>query len=193
MENRVCVLLAPGYEEVEALTPVDFLRRAGAIVDVVSTTSEIIVPSAHQVHIAADTFLEDIKAADYGMVIVPGGVPGVPNLVANKQVLTFLQEMAADEHKWITALCAGPQVLDAAGLLQGKTATSYPTWKDKLETIGAYSEDSVVVDGQIITARGVGAAGYFALMLVEKLYGEEKALEIKSSVVMDLVEAQLKR
>lgn len=190
MENRVCVLLAPGYEEIEALTPVDYLRRAGVVVDVISTTEDIAVPSAHNVLVQADSFLDDIKADDYDMVVIPGGLPGVPNLIANEKVMAFLADMNA-KNKWMTSLCAGPAVLDAAGILVDKACTCYPGWEEKLKKIGAFSEETVVVDGHVITARGAGAAGYFALALVEALKGEEKMKEVKSAVVMDIVEKNL--
>lgn len=190
MENRVCVLLAPGYEEIEALTPVDYLRRAGVVVDVISTTEDIAVPSAHNVLVQADSFLDDIKADDYDMVVIPGGLPGVPNLIANEKVMAFLADMNA-KNKWMTSLCAGPAVLDAAGILVDKACTCYPGWEEKLKKIGAFSEETVVVDGNVITARGAGAAGYFALALVEALKGEEKMKEVKSAVVMDIVEKNL--
>lgn len=190
MEQRVCVLLAPGYEEVEALTPVDYLRRAGVTVDIISTTDEIAVPSAHQVLVQADSFLEDIKPEDYAMVVVPGGLPGVPNLIANENVLAFVKAMA-DQDKWVTSLCAGPSVLDHAGVLVGKCTTCFPGWQDKLENIGSFSEDTVVKDGKVITSRGAGAAGYFALALVEALCGAEATEKVKAAVVMDIVEKNL--
>jgi 4-methyl-5(b-hydroxyethyl)-thiazole monophosphate biosynthesis len=190
MSKRVCVLLAPGYEEVEALTPVDYIRRAGMDVDVVSCTEDIIVPSAHQVNVACDTFLDDIKAQDYDMVVVPGGIPGVPNLCANDKVAQFLQAMN-ESGKWVTALCAGPKVLDHAGVLKGRCATCYPGWETKLETIADFKRETVVRDGNTITARGAGAAGYFALALVEALAGKEEADKVKKAVVMDIVERNL--
>ena len=190
MDKRVCVLLAPGYEEIEALTPVDYLRRAGVTVDIISTTEDITVPSAHNVLVQADSFLDDIVADDYDMVVVPGGLPGVPNLIANEKVMAFLRAMN-EKSKWMTSLCAGPAVLDAAGILVNKACTCYPGWEEKLKEIGAFSEDTVVVDGHVITSRGAGAAGYFALALVEALLGEEKMKEVKSAVVMDIVEKNL--
>lgn len=190
MEKRVCVLLAPGYEEIEALTPVDYLRRAGALVDVISTIEDIAVPGAHQVLVQADSFLEDIKPEDYDMVVIPGGLPGVPNLLANAKVLAFVKEMA-DQDKWVTSLCAGPSVLDHAGVLANKCTTCYPGWEGELKNIGSFSEDTVVVDGKVITSRGPGASGYFALALVEALFGAEKAEEVKKAVIMDVVEKNL--
>lgn len=190
MAERICVLLAPGYEEVEALTPVDYLRRAGLNVDIISTIEEISVMSAHDVIVQADTFLEDIKPEDYNMIVIPGGVPGAPNLAANNQVLDFIREMDRQE-KYIAALCAGPMVLDRAGVLTGKKATCFPGYEKELPTAGTVLEDTVVVDGRIITSRGAGAAGYFALALVEALVGKEKADEVKKAVVMDIVEENL--
>ena len=190
MDKRVCVLLAPGYEEIEALTPVDYLRRAGAIVDIISTTDDIVVPSAHQVLVQADSFLDDIVSDDYEMVIIPGGLPGVPNLIANEKVMNFLKEMN-NKTKWVTSLCAGPAVLDAAGILAGKATTCYPGWEEKMKNFGSFSEDTVVVDGHVITARGAGAAGYFSLALIEQLLGAEAAEKVKEAVVMDIVEKNL--
>ena len=190
MDKRVCVLLAPGYEEIEALTPVDYLRRAGAIVDIISTTDDIVVPSAHQVLVQADSFLDDIVSDDYEMVIIPGGLPGVPNLIANEKVMNFLKEMN-NKTKWVTSLCAGPAVLDAAGILAGKATTCYPGWEEKMKNFGSFSEDTVVVDGHVITARGAGAAGYFSLALIEQLLGAEVAEKVKEAVVMDIVEKNL--
>lgn len=141
MEQRVCVLLAPGYEEVEALTPVDYLRRAGATVDIISTISEITVPSAHQVLVQADSFLDDIRPEDYAMVVVPGGLPGVPNLIANEKVLAFVKAMA-DQGAWVTSLCAGPSVLRSRRCARRKCTTCFPGWEGKLENIGSFSEDT---------------------------------------------------
>ena len=107
MDKRVCVLLAPGYEEVEALTPVDYLRRAGLVVDVVSTTEDIAVESSHKVIVQADTFLDDIQAKDYALVVIPGGLPGAPNLAANPKVIDLLQAVYA-QGDYVAALCAGP-------------------------------------------------------------------------------------
>ena len=190
MNKRVCVLLAPGYEEIEALTPVDYLRRAGVVVDIISTIDDIVVPSAHQVLVQADSFLDDIVSDDYEMVIIPGGLPGVPNLIANEKVMRFLKEMN-NKTKWVTSLCAGPAVLDAAGILVDKATTCYPGWEEKMKNYGSFSEDTVVVDGHVITARGAGAAGYFALALIEQLLGADAAKKVKEAVVMDIVEKNL--
>lgn len=190
MSERVCVLLAPGYEEVEALTPVDYLRRAGVTVDMVSTIEDIAVISAHDIIVQADTFLDDISADDYALVVIPGGIPGAPNLAANPKVLAFIQAMQA-RGQWISALCAGPMVLDRAGVLAGKRATCFPGYEKELPTAGSVLTDTVVVDGRVITSRGAGAAGYFSLALVEALCGSEKAAEVKKAVVMDIVEDNL--
>ena len=97
----------------------------------------------------------------------------------------------ADQGAWVTSLCAGPSVLDHAGVLVGKCTTCFPGWEGKLENIGSFSEDTVVIDGKVITSRGAGAAGYFALALVEALFDADKADEVKRAVVMDIVEKNL--
>lgn len=191
MDKRVCVLLAPGYEEVEALTPVDYLRRAGVTVDVVSTVEDIAVESAHQVIVQADTFLEDIQAEEYAMVVIPGGLPGAPNLAANPGVISLLQKVYA-QGDFVAALCAGPIVLEKAGLLKERACTCFPGVEDKLVSKGAFKTDTVVVDDRVITSRGAGAAGYFSLALVAALLGDEKAAEVKKAVVMDIVEDNIR-
>ncbi|MFP5528555.1 DJ-1 family glyoxalase III [Peptococcus simiae] len=191
MDKRVCVLLAPGYEEVEALTPVDYLRRAGLVVDVVSTTEDIAVESSHKVIVQADTFLDDIQAKDYALVVIPGGLPGAPNLAANPKVIDLLQAVYA-QGDYVAALCAGPIVLEKAGLLKGRACTCFPGVEDKLESKGTFKTDTVVRDDRVITSRGAGAAGYFSLALIEALVGPEKAAEVKKAVVMDIVEDNLR-
>lgn len=188
--KRVCVLLAPGYEEIEALTPVDYLRRAGLTVDVVSTIEDIAVESAHQVMVQADTFLEDLRPEDYCCAVIPGGLPGAPNLAANESVIQFIQAVHA-QGDVVAAICAGPIVLEKAGLLSGRQATCFPGVEEKLNSAAACLKDTVVADGQIITARGAGAAGYWSLALIAHLLGEEAAQKIKSAVVMDIVEENL--
>ncbi len=192
MSNRICVFLAPGYEEVEALTPVDFLRRAGLTVDIVSTVEDITVESSHQVNVQADTFLEDINPDDYALVVIPGGLPGAPNLANNPEVIDFIQKMNA-AGKDIAAICAGPIVLEKAGLLKGRRATCFPGVEEKLTSASECLTDTVVVDGNIITARGAGASGYLGLTLVERLAGKEAAEKVRTGTVMDIVEANLKK
>lgn len=191
MKKRVCVLLAPGYEEIEALTPVDYLRRCDVMVDVVSTTDDVRVIGAHDIMVQADTFIDDIQAEDYAMVVIPGGLPGAENLKNDQRVIKLLQEVYG-QGDYVAALCAGPMVLDHAGLLEGKKATCYPGFESELSTASAHLSDTVVVDDRVITSRGPAAANYFALALVEVLLGEERAEALKKDIVLDIVEENLK-
>lgn len=191
MTKRVCVLLAPGYEEIEALTPVDFLRRCDVPVDIVTTTDDVRVIGAHEIMVQADTFIDDIQAQDYAMVVIPGGLPGAEHLKNDDRVLKLLQAVYAQgDH--VAALCAGPMVLEAAGILAGKEATSYPGFDKEIPSVSAYSTATVVQDGRVITSRGPGSANYFALALVEALLGKDRAQDLKKDVVLDIVEANLR-
>lgn len=190
MKKRVCVLLAPGYEEIEALTPVDFLRRCEVPVDVVTITDDVRVIGAHEIMVQADTFIDDIQAQDYAMVVIPGGLPGADHLKNDDRVLKLVREVY-DQGDYVASICAGPMVLDAAGVLEGKKATCYPGFEDNLPTAAECLGDIVVVDGRIITSRGPGAANYFALALVEALLGKERAQDLKKEIVLDLVEGNL--
>lgn len=187
MKKRICVFLAPGYEEIEALTPVDFFRRAGYDVDLVSTIEDIAVESAHNVILQADTFLEDIRPEDYVLAVIPGGLPGAPNLAANEGVLDFLRAVhgAGD---YVAAICAGPLVLEKAGLLQGRRYTCYPGYETNLADTTGYEMLPFLQDENIITGMGPGASAYFALKLLEVVAGEAVAEEIKAETVINEVE-----
>lgn len=188
MKKRICVLLAPGYEEVEALTPVDFFRRVGYQVDIVSTIEDVAVRSAHDVLIQADTFLEDIRPEDYILAVIPGGLPGATNLAADPAVIAFMQAVYRQDG-YVAAICAGPQVLDEAGLLVNRHMTCYPGYEVHLSRYGTYEALPCVQDGRVITGRGPGASAYFALKLVEAVAGEEAAATLKKETIMDRVES----
>lgn len=192
MNNRVCVFLAPGYEEIEALTPINYLRRANFVVDIVSTTDDIAVEGAHRVVVQTDTFIDDIRSEEYAMLVIPGGLPGAPNLAANSKVIKFVQEMHQAE-KFIAAICAGPTVLEKAGILKGRCTTCYPGVEEHLPSIKEYQREMVVRDGHIITGAGPGASGYFALALIEALAGKKVAEQIAKETIMDIVEENFKK
>jgi 4-methyl-5(b-hydroxyethyl)-thiazole monophosphate biosynthesis len=163
---RVLVPLAPGFEEIEAVTIVDVLRRAGVTVDVAGTTTGPITGS-HGITVTPDVPLADADAAAYDLVALPGGMPGTLHLRENADVLRILRDLAARE-RWTTAICAAPTVLAAAGLTAGRAVTSHPSVTAQLAD-SLYREDPVVVDGRVITSRGAGTAMEFALTLVERL------------------------
>ena len=179
----VYIFLAEGFEEIEALCPIDVLRRAGISVTSVGVTGKT-VRGSHGIEVTADITLEEFSGADTGdaeMAILPGGMPGTKNLQASPVVCNFIKSMA-EAGKYVAAICAAPSVLGGLGLLRGKRATCYPGFEDAL--LGAeHTEESVVVDEGIITAKGMGVALPFGLTLIEELRGIRLATEIKESLM----------
>jgi 4-methyl-5(b-hydroxyethyl)-thiazole monophosphate biosynthesis len=178
---RVAVILADGFEEVEALAIIDVLRRA-EIETVVAGLHDGVITSARKVKVVPDTVIDTVKADDFDMIVLPGGQPGADNLNADPRVKELLVSFC-QKGKLTGAICAAPIVLASAGLLQGKRATSYPTYKDRL--VGAkYEENTVVVDGNLLTSRGPGTALAFGLAIVERLVGKDKAQKIKEAMLV---------
>ena len=177
----VYVLLAEGFEEVEALTPVDLLRRAGVDAKLVGVTGEM-VPGTHGIGIQTDLTMDQADWDQAEMIVLPGGMPGTNNLYADKRVTDAVRK-CYDEGKYVAAICAAPSViLGGMGLLKGRKATCNPGMEDGMA--GAIPlERTCVVDGRIITACGVGGALDFGCALVSALCGEEKARRIAAEVV----------
>lgn len=181
MAKRAYVFLAEGFEEVEALTPIDLLRRAGVEVTTVSVTGEKAVCGSHQIPVVADTLFEDVKFDDADLLVLPGGMPGTLNLKAHQELAELL-EASYENKTYIAAICAAPMVFGGLGFLKGRKASIYPGMEDEL--IGAeVTYDSVSVDGHVITSRGVGTAIPFALELIALLCGREKADQIGKAIV----------
>lgn len=180
---KVTVFLAEGFEEVEALTPIDLLRRSGAEVTVVGVTGKTVAGS-HGIPVVTDCELSghDCSAAD--MLVLPGGMPGTKHLYESAEVCRAVRDAAADG-RYIAAICAAPSIVfGGLGLLNGKKATCYPGMEGGMT--GAQPVDAAcVVDGKIITGRGAGAAMDFALTLCEVLYGREQAVEMAKTVCYD--------
>lgn len=163
---RVAALMANGFEETEAITTIDILRRAGITVDVVSISDDI-VTSSHGIKLVSDKLFNNMNG--YDALFLPGGQPGTNNLKTDARVISLLQDYAS-QNKLIGAICAAPLVLEEAGLLNQKAITSYPMGDSKaLFPDAHYSEELVVKDGKILTSRGVGTALNFALAFVEAL------------------------
>ena len=182
--KKVSIFLADGFEEVEALTPTDLLRRAGAQVTLVSTGDKKEVAGSNGIVITADHLFAEMDFTEMDLLVLPGGMPGTLNLKACEPLLGLLKEHHAKDRR-LAAICAAPTVLGHAGLLNGKKATCYPGCEDGL--IGAICETApVVTDGVITTSRGVGTAIPFALSLIAQLYGQEKADEIAKSIVYEV-------
>jgi protein deglycase len=188
MPKKVLVFLAEGFEEVEAITPIDYLRRSGIEVTAASVGESLAVKGSHGIQIMADALLKSLLEGGkllpsvWDGVVVPGGLPGADNLAASKETGAFIKEMA-DQGKLICAICAAPaRVLSPLGLLKGRNFTCFPGEEEKVispssASYGArWKEDRVVVDGSFITSRGAGTAGEFACAIVEKLTGEGEKL-----------------
>lgn len=175
------IFLADGFEEVEGLTVVDLLRRAGIEVETLSIMGRELVESSHKVKIKADKLAEEANYDSFDILVLPGGMPGTLNLGNSQIVQDNLQKMQR-EGKWLGAICAAPSVLGEAGLLKGKEAVCYPSFEEKL--LGAkVCFDSVKVDGKIITSRGMGTAIDFGLAIIEQLISKEKAEEIGKGII----------
>ena len=182
--KKAVLFFADGTEEVEALTAVDILRRAGAEV-VIAGVGGVRLTGSHGIKITADLPAEEIRPADYDMVILPGGMPGTKNLDASAAVDGCLRE-TAEKGGLLAAICAAPMILGERGYLAGKTATCYPGFENDEKYHGTYTAAPLQQDGKMITANGAGNALTFALYLLAALQGEEKALEVGRSIQMKL-------
>jgi len=168
--KKVLIPLADGFEEIETVTVIDVLRRAGIDV-VVAGLKEGELQGSRRVRLLADVTLDAVKDQDFDMIVLPGGQPGVDNLRQDARVLAVLKAMHARK-KMIGAICAAPLALRDAGLISGVRLTSYPSLAPELAG-SRYEETRVVVDGSIVTSRGPGTAMEFALELIEALDGAE--------------------
>ena len=180
--KTIFVFLADGFEEIEALTPVDILRRAGLSVKTVSVMGEQVVAGAHGVPVLADVMFDEVNAEDAEMILLPGGLPGATNLDAHQGLSQMILDFAKEE-KPLAAICAAPLVFGNRGLLEGKKATCYPGFETYLK--GAqYTAALVEKDGNFITGKGPGAAMEFAFAIVEKYCGMDKVNELKQGMMI---------
>jgi 4-methyl-5(b-hydroxyethyl)-thiazole monophosphate biosynthesis len=183
MAKKVLFLLAKGFEEVEAITPLDYLRRAGIEALIAAVTPEKKVYGAHGIGVEAEFMLEDLEkqgelsAERWDAVLMPGGGGGASNIAASKTAGAFIKAMAA-AGRLVSAICASPAVvLGPLGLLGGKRFTCYPGAETSVSG-AAWSDERVVLDGNILTSRGPGTAAEWALKNIEILAGADKAREI---------------
>lgn len=174
------ILFADGSEELEAVTVINLLRRAGVTVIFAGLHEDPLRGSRGTV-LVPDTTLDDVLERDYDMVVLPGGQPGTNNLKADERVLKLVRRMH-DAGKYVAAICAAPSVLATAGLLDGKHATSFPGALDPFPKV-LREPQAVVEDGKLITSRGPGTAMDFALTLVERMVGREKREEVEDGLV----------
>ncbi|MDR0506500.1 MAG: DJ-1/PfpI family protein [Dysgonamonadaceae bacterium] len=179
--KKVFIFLANGFEETEAVTTIDLLRRGGLDAISVSVSDKKEVTGAHGISVIADNLFSEVDFSQGEMLVLPGGMPGASNLNSHSGLKNILNQYAA-ENKKIAAICAAPLILGGLELLQGKQATAYPGFENTL--LGAhFVEKAVVKDGNIITGRGPGLAIDFGLAIVEELLGKKKADEVASGLL----------
>ncbi|MBR5564939.1 MAG: DJ-1/PfpI family protein [Roseburia sp.] len=183
--KKLGIFMAEGCEMIEGLAVVDVVRRTGEmeiITIALGETKE--VTSSHNVTFLADVLISDVNFEELDGIVLPGGMPGTLNLGANETVNAVVKKFA-EEGKLVAAICAAPSVLGAAGILEGRHATCHPGFEEKL--IGATClEDAVVIDGHIVTSRGMGTAVDFGLAIVWLMLDDEAVEKVKKSIVYDI-------
>lgn len=179
--SKVCVFFAAGYEEIEALTVVDILRRVGIDTQMVSVTGELTVTSSHGISVLTDKLFEELNFEDVDMIVLPGGMPGTKNLEAYEPLMEQLDSFNRRE-RYIAAICAAPSILGHRGMLEGKRACAFPEFESHL-TGAVVTANPSETSGHIITGRGMGCAVDFGLAIVEKLQGKEKAAALADKIV----------
>ena len=186
-DARVAVFVAPGLEEIEGRTVVDLLFRAGIPCDTVAITASRQVTSSHEVTIVCDRSIEDpdFSFDEYDLLVLPGGIPGTPNLRACEPLCAALRSFA-EKGRPLAAICAAPSILAELGLLEGRRATSNPGFQHVLAEHGAelVADAPVVVDGNLITSQGAGTAMAFGLEIVRHFLGDEAVERVAAGVVL---------
>ena len=179
----VGIFLAEGFEELEAVSVITVLRRAGALVLLVSVTSERQVTGARGISMIADQLISETKFSSFDMIVLPGGMPGAANLAKTPALMEAIKEFS-ENGKWVAAICAAPaEVLGKAGLLAGHKATGYPGSEKNLIDAEVLS-DKVVVSGGFVTSKGPGTALPFAFALVTILKGEAVMKQVKEKMLV---------
>lgn len=181
--KKILVPLADGFEEIEAITIVDILRRAGADVCTAALDKRN-VQGSHGLKVIADTVLDEVIDTSWDMIVLPGGVPGAPALMEDERIIKLLKSQAA-ANKTSAAICAAPAVLEQAGLTVDKQVTSHPAWADRM-TNAIHTGERVQVAEQLITGQAAGSAMEFAFQLVETLFGTDKVTEVNAGVLAKL-------
>lgn len=179
--SRVAVFFGAGYEEIEALTVVDILRRAQIMTDTVSITGEREVTGSHGITVTMDKLFDEVDFDATDVIVLPGGMPGTTNLEAYKPLMDKVDEFYQKD-KYIAAICAAPSIFGHKGILKGRKACSNPGFESHLEGADVKQEPAVV-DGHIITSRGMGTAIPFGLAILEQLAGKEAAVQMRQKLV----------
>lgn len=171
--KKAAVIIAPGFEEGEALTIIDIIRRAELSCDSIGLTEDVVIGS-HDITMLCDKVLSK-EICDYDMIVLPGGIPGATNLRDSDLLMDVIREMNA-QGKYVCAMCAAPIALERAGVLEGKTYTAYVGYDEKIKG-GTFSEKEVVTDGNLVTSRGPATAYTFAYELAGLLGGDVEAVK----------------
>ena len=180
-DKKVLVFLVNGFEEIEAMAPIDLLRRAGISVDTVSINEDNQVTSSRKIRVLTDKTIDEINFENYEMIVLPGG-PGTENYMKSEKLLEKLKEFSINRK--LGAICAAPTILSALGILNGKQAICFPACEPDLIKDGAIIvNQDVVKDNNIITSRGAGTAIDFSLALIEELLGKNKSHEIRKEIL----------
>ena len=179
--KKIAVFFAPGYEEIEALTVVDLCRRAGIDVTTVSVEEEKSATGSHNITVEMDQVFSEVVFEDLDMIVLPGGMPGTRNLEAHEGLMKQV-DLFFDTGKYVCAICAAPSIFGHRGIVRGKKVCCYPGFEKDME--GAQiCYDSVCVDGNVITSRGMGTAIDFALAIIGELCGSDVAEEKAKSII----------
>ena len=180
-DKKVLVCLVNGFEEIEAMAPIDLLRRAGITADTVSINEDNQVTSSRKIRVLTDKTIDEINFENYEMIVLPGG-PGTENYMKSEKLLEKLKEFSINRK--LGAICAAPTILSALGILNGKQAICFPACEPDLIKDGAIIvNQDVVKDNNIITSRGAGTAIDFSLALIEELLGKNKSHEIRKEIL----------
>lgn len=183
MGKKVLVALADGFEEIEAVTSIDILRRAGLEVIIAAVGGDLLVSGSRGIQIKADIELRNFEGVPDTLVL-PGGIPGAANL-ANSEIIINLIKKCSEQAKLIAAICASPAyALLKSGILSGKRVTCYPGCEKLLNADVKYINENVVIDGNVITSAGPGTAFYFALAITEQLLGKEIAEDVRKKALI---------
>jgi protein deglycase len=176
--KTVLVTLAPGFEEIETITVVDILRRAGARVTLAATVPGVLEGS-RCIKVTPDAMLEAVMENEFDLICLPGGQPGTDNLNNDPRIEELLQKMQS-QGKFIAAICAAPTVLQKSGILKDKSMTCHPSVQSQFD---AYIDERVVIDGKVVTSQSPGTAMEFALKLVELLFGIDRMKKVNAGVL----------
>ena len=180
--SKMAIFLATGFEEIEAISTIDVLRRGGVDLNIVSVSGMEYVEGAHGITVKSDSLFFSIDFSDYDLFVLPGGMPGTTNLAKHEGLCELLKNIF-EQGKKIGAICAAPSVLGQLGLIEGKLATCYPGFEPELIGANVVNQD-VVRDGNLITGRGAGVAMKFALELLKDFLSKDEVLELSKKLVL---------